>query len=93
MDGVATFKGLEAIFNNVITVAIAGAGIVLFIMLIIGGINLLTSGSEAPKAEAAKKTITYAIYGIIFIALAFLILRLIFSFTGVKGILDFKIFQ
>jgi Type IV secretion system pilin len=91
-DGVATFKGLEGIFGNVITVAIGFAGVVFLVMLIIGGLNLLTAGSEAPKAETAKKTITFAIYGFIFVALAYLILTLIKSFTGVD-VTQFKVTQ
>lgn len=89
-DGVATFKGLENIFANVVSVAVALAGIVFLVMLITGGLTLITAGSEAPKAEAAKKTITYAIYGFIFVALSFLLLQLIKSFTGVD-VTQFKI--
>lgn len=91
-DGVATFKGLENIFANVVSVAVALAGIVFLVMLITGGLTLITAGSEAPKAEAAKKTITYAIYGFVFVALAFLLLQLIKNFTGVD-VTQFKITQ
>lgn len=92
VDGVATFGGLEGIFSNVVNVAVAFAGIVFLIMLLIGGLNLITAGSEAPKAEAAKKTITYAIYGFVFVALSFLILQLIKNFTGVD-VTQFKVVQ
>lgn len=91
-DGVATFKGLENIFANVVSVAVALAGIVFLVMLITGGLTLITAGSEAPKAEAAKKTITYAIYGFVFVTLAFLLLQLIKNFTGVD-VTQFKITQ
>lgn len=88
--GVPTIKGLETLFSNVVSVAIGFAGIVFLVMLLIGGFNLITSGSEAPKAEAAKKTITFAIFGFIFVALSFLILTLIKNFTGVD-VTQFKI--
>ncbi len=91
-DGVATFKELENVFGNVVSVAVALAGIVFLIMLITGGLTLITAGSEAPKAEAAKKTITYAIYGFIFIVLSFLILQLIKGFTGVD-VTQFRVVQ
>ncbi len=90
---VATFGELEAVFGNVVSVAVGFAGIVFLIMLLVGGFNLITAGSEAPKAEAAKKTITFAIFGFVFVALAFLILTLISNFTGVEGILNFKLVQ
>lgn len=103
MDQVSKCKGasgdvlclqdLETIFERVVGVAIAIAGIVLFIMLIVGGFKYLTAGGEAPKIESARKTLTYAILGIVFIALSFLFLRFIGVFTGVEDILEFKIFQ
>jgi len=89
---VATFGELEIVFGNVVSVAVAFAGIVFLIMLLIGGLNLITAGSEAPKAEAAKKTITFAIFGFVFVALAFLILTLISNFTGVD-LSEFKLVQ
>mgnify|MGYP001559329814 CR=1 FL=1 len=90
--GVPTISGLETIFSNVVSVAVAFAGIVFLIMLLIGGFSLITAGSEAPKAEAAKKTITYAIFGFIFVAVSYLILQLIKSFTGVD-VTNFTIVQ
>lgn len=90
--GIATFAGFEGIFQNIIQVATALAGIVFFIMLIIGGFNYLTAGSDPQKAEAAKKTITYAIGGLILLILAFLILRFIQEFTGVE-VTNFKAVQ
>lgn len=92
INGVATFSGLEDVFSNVVNVAVALAGIIFLIMLLVGGLNLITAGSEAPKAEAAKKTITYAIYGFVFVALSFLVLQLIKNFTGVD-VTQFKIVQ
>jgi hypothetical protein len=86
----AQLTDLEKIFTNVIQFAIGFAGIVLFIMLLIGGFNYLTSGGEAPKVEGAKKTITYALLGIVFIAVSYLILVFISSFTGVD-VTKFKI--
>ncbi len=82
-EGPATIGDLEVVFGNVVRAAIGLAGITLLVMLLIGGFNLITAGAEAPKAEAAKKTITFAIFGFVFIALSYLILTLITSLTGV----------
>ena len=89
--GVVTIGSLEGLFSNVVGVAIGLAGIALFVMLLIGGFNILTAGADAGKTQAAQKTITYAILGLVFIAVSFLILRLIASFTGVEGILNFTV--
>ncbi|HSX48979.1 MAG TPA: hypothetical protein VLE44_01855 [Candidatus Saccharimonadales bacterium] len=85
--------GLQDIFKNIVSVAIGIAGIGLFVMLVIGGFSYLTAGGDTGKVEGAKKTLTYAIAGMVLIALSFLILRLISSFTGVGGILNFQIRQ
>jgi hypothetical protein len=85
-------KDLEVVFGNVVAVVLGLAGIVLFIMLIIGGFKYLTAGGEPPKIESARKTLTYAILGIVFIALSFLFLKLIGVFTGVD-VTVFKVFQ
>lgn len=88
--GVPTLKSLEDVFSNVVSVAVALAGIVFLVMLLIGGFQFITAGSEAPKAEAAKKTITFAIFGFVFIAVSYLILNIISKFTGVD-VTQFKI--
>ena len=87
----AKLSELEDIFGNIVGVALELAGIVLFIMLIVGGFKYTTSGGNPQQAEAAKKTITYAIFGIVLLAMSFLILKLIQQFTGVD-FTQFKIF-
>jgi uncharacterized membrane protein YuzA (DUF378 family) len=87
-----TLQGLETVFSNVIFKVIGLAGIVFFIMLILGGFKYITAGDEPPKAEAAKKTLTAAVIGLVFIALAFLILKIIETFTGAP-VTEFKIVQ
>ncbi len=93
MEKPQTLQGLEDIFSNVVGAAIGLAGIALFIMLIIGGFKYLTAGGEPPRIESARKTLTYAILGIVFIALSFLFLRFIGVFTGVEDITTFRIFR
>jgi hypothetical protein len=87
---VPTLKGFETIFGRVVSVALGFGGVVLLIMLIAGGFQFITAGGDPQKVEQAKKTLTYAIAGIILLALAFLILRFISTFTGVD-VTQFKI--
>ncbi|OGM57321.1 hypothetical protein A3E46_01295 [Candidatus Woesebacteria bacterium RIFCSPHIGHO2_12_FULL_46_16] len=89
---VPTLKGFEAIFNNVVSVALAFAGIVLFIMLISGGFKYITAGGDPKGVEEAKKTLTYAIGGMVLLAASFLLLRFIEQFTG-ANVTQFRIFQ
>jgi hypothetical protein len=89
--GAATFKALEVIFGNILSVAFALAGFAAFIMLILGGFRYLTSAGD-PKASAqARGTITWAIAGLLFLIGAWFILRLISEFTGIPGLLKFQV--
>jgi hypothetical protein len=80
----AQFSDLEVVFTNVISTILGLAGIVLFIMLLLGGFRYLTAGGDPKSAEAARKTLTYAIGGLVAIALAYLLLVFIEEFTGIN---------
>ncbi len=82
IDNVATLKGLEGVFENVISVALGLGAIALFIMLLIGGVKYITSGGDPKRIEEARKALTYAILGMVLLASAYLILRFIGIFTG-----------
>lgn len=73
---------LSTLFNNAVTAIIALAGIVLFIMLIVGGVKYITSGGDPKATEGAKNTITYAIGGLLLILLSYLILVILSRITG-----------
>jgi hypothetical protein len=88
----APLSALETVFGNVVKVALGAAGIVLFILLIIGGLKYITSGGDPKAAEGAQKTITYAIGGLLLILASYLILLLIKTITGVD-VTQFKITQ
>jgi RsiW-degrading membrane proteinase PrsW (M82 family) len=90
-SGIPTLQGLEAVFANLVSLIIPAAGIVLFIYLMLGGFRYITAGSDPGKAEGAKNTITYAILGMILLAMAYLIINFIASFTGASYLRYFKI--
>ena len=81
--GVATLIGLERIVSNILTIALGLASIVLFIMFVIGGFNYLTASGDPKAVDAAQKTLTHAIAGLVVLVLAYLILLLIKQITGV----------
>jgi len=91
-DKIVTLKWLESLFGNVVGVALGFGGIILFVLLLIGGLKYITAGGDPKGIESAKKTITYAIFGIVLLALAFLILQLIQNLTGAP-VTEFKISQ
>lgn len=82
---------LEQVFRNVISVVAALGFITLLVMLITAGFKYLTSGGEPKAVQASHITITWALLGIVFMALAWIILQLISSFTGVEVVKTFDI--
>lgn len=85
-----SLKALETIFSNVVGVILGLAGIALFIMLILGGFKYITAGGDPKAVDSARKTLTYAIGGMVLIAAGYLILQFIYQFTGVN-VTQFKI--
>lgn len=83
MEDPATIADLGSVIERVVGYALGLAGIVLFIMLLIGGFSFITSGGDPKAAEGAKKTITSAIIGLIVILISYLILVVIRNITGV----------
>lgn len=90
-NDVATIQGLECLIANVFTVAITLIGLAAFIMLIVGSVRWLISGGNSSNLDKAKKTMTYAIIGIVVALSAFIVINLIAGFTGVNTIKEFKI--
>lgn len=71
------------LYARIVEVIMGIAGLVLFLMLIVGGIKYITAGGEPEALASARKTLTFAIAGIVLIASAFLIMVIIQTITGV----------
>lgn len=72
-----------ALFTRILNLSVEAAFTVLLIMLVYAGIRFITSGGDPKSISAASTTITWAILGILFLAIGWLFLRLIESFTGI----------
>jgi len=80
---VATIQGFECLFINIVRILTPIAGLAMFVMLIVGSFQLLTSGGDAKAVQKAKATLTYAIAGIVIFLGIWFVLRLIQTITGV----------
>jgi len=80
---VATIQGFECIFRNIVRILVPVAGVLLFIMLIVGSFQLMTAGSDPKQAQKAKATLTYAIIGLVVFFGIWFILLLIKAITGI----------
>jgi hypothetical protein len=89
-EGVATIKGVECLFQNIISPIPALLALVAVGMIVIAGIRLLTAGGDPKAVAAAWSTFTWAVIGLILLAAAWLVIVLIERFTG-ANISTFKI--
>ncbi len=74
---------LQNLVQRVIGLIVELGFIAMLVFLFWGGIKFLTSGGEAKATQEAGSIITWALLGILFYIIAFLILRIISAFTGV----------
>lgn len=87
----AGLKQLEEIFGRVVEFSVALAFIALFVMMVWAGIKYITSGGEQKEVQAAHQTVTWALVGMLFMIIAWLVLQLIASFTGIEALKIFDI--
>jgi len=80
---IVTLDCIAPLVGNLLLWAITLAGAVALIFVIFGGFKFLTSGGEKEKVEGARKTITWALIGLVVIFSSFAILRLVGQVTGV----------
>lgn len=78
----ATFRDLNTLFKNVLGAVITIGGFSAFVMLVFGGFRYLTAQGDPKSVSAARGTITWAIVGLAFIILSWLILKFTADFTG-----------
>lgn len=83
-EGVATLDCIPVVVQNVINALIVIAGIVAVFMIVWAGYKFVMSEGDSEKISSARKTLIYAIVGLIFIFLSFFFMQVISEFTGVK---------
>lgn len=79
------FKDLAAVINKLIPLLFVFAGLILFVMLIFGGFDLLTSGGDPKKAESAKGKITNAVIGFVIVFIAYWLTQILSLIFGLEG--------
>ncbi len=74
--GAFTFldKPVVDIINELIKLILSFVGKISLLILILGGVLYVVSGSKPERQEKAKKTITYAILGLILVLISYAIL-------------------
>lgn len=75
---------LQALVERIINLSVPLVFILLTIALLYAGIKLIMSGGDQKNIQAARSIFFGSLTGIGFLAAAFIILRLIEAFSGVK---------
>ncbi len=83
---VATLRCIPIVIKNLINWALIFAGVVALALIIYAGFKFVTSKGDPQEVDNAKKTLTYAIIGLLLIFFSFAILNLIATVTGVGQI-------
>lgn len=92
-NGVATLQCITPLFSNVVTALFSFAGIVALVLIILSGIKFITSGGDPKQVEGARKTLTYAVIGLIVIFFAYFIVNIISYVTQTSCIKVFGPFS
>lgn len=76
------FGSFSELINKLLTFVMAAGALMVFLYLIWGGIDWITSGGDKTKTEGARNKITAAVIGLIILAAAWAILSLALNFLS-----------
>lgn len=88
-EDVAPYSDIGNILSAGLQIALIVAGIIVLLMVIMGGIQYMTSGGDKEAAQAAQKRITAALVGLVIVVSAYalaVIIEKVFGVTIVTGI-------
>lgn len=83
--GVASLSCIWIVLQNVVNASLVLAAVIAVFLIVFSGVQYITSGGDKEKVDSARKRLTFAIIGLIFIFLSFVIINFIAQFTGVDS--------
>lgn len=83
----ACIANISDLTNLIVPLIFLVSTLVLLGVLIFAGFRIITAGHDQEALQTAKRTITFAIIGILFIFLSFFLVRLVSSLLGVDFLL------
>ena len=79
-------SNLGSVLTTVLSVVMGVAALAVFMYLIMGGIQWITSGGEKGKTEEARNKITSAVIGLIVLAASYALLLLVLKILGFSSL-------
>lgn len=87
VEGMPTQEGVPFVNDLIqwgVTMLLIGGSLLCLILLVMGGIQWITSGGDKNGIEAARKRIVYALIGLVIIFLSFMIMKFIGNLFGLN---------
>lgn len=82
------FDDIGDVINSLLKFVMVIAALLVFLYLIWGGIEWITSGGDKGKTESARNKITSAIIGLIVLAASYALLTIVLKFIGFDDGID-----
>lgn len=79
------FEDADGLISTILRSIMLLSGLLVFLYLIWGGIEWITSGGDKGKTENARNKITAAIIGLVILAASYAIFQLVLKLLGVDG--------
>ena len=77
------FNSIGGLISGLLPFIMVIAGLILFVLLIIGGFGLLTSGGNPEKMKVAQGKITSAVIGFVIIFISYWLMRILEMILGI----------
>lgn len=82
--GPAGLTEIESMVGNVVSLIVGLAFVAMMVLILMAGFKYLISGGEPKALQSAHHTLVWALIGIGFIAMAWLLLLILSAFTGIN---------
>lgn len=86
--GKGFFTDIGVLINGLLTFVMVVGALLVFLYLILGGIEWITSGGDKSKTEKARNKITAAVVGLVVLAASYAVLLIILNFLGFTDLKD-----
>lgn len=84
IEGKAGYTTIGEFVSTVLPNVYVLAGLIMFFLILLGGIGLISAGGDTEKIQAGSKKITIAIAGFAIIFLSYWIIQIISLLTGIE---------
>ena len=81
--GINTEVNFISVVGNIIDGILAFLGLIFVILIIVGGIQWMTSAGSPDKVKSAKGLIVNAIIGLVIVMASFALIKLVFGMLGI----------